>query len=497
MKIIIVGAGIAGLSAGIYAQKAGYDTVIYEKNEVAGGNCSGWYRDGYAIDNCLHWLTGTAEGTSQYRMWQELGVWKDAPKIVERDAFYTSELNGQKITLWRDVHRARQEMLALSEADAAEIHAFFDSVNLVHNILTSGFTPYKMLRAFTETHMELSHARVLRAVDRYAKMNMRQWANRFHHPLLRQFILDFSVEEYESYWLIMAYSFFAYRNGDIIEGGSIELVRRLVQNYKEAGGRLFLHTPVSQVLIDRTQKGGACASGVLLCSGQKVDADYVLCACDIHYTYRTLLQNQYTPRDLQKYYRGQKDFPVYSSFQAAYAVEGLLEEVDDTLAFSCEPFMVATQSLARIKVKNYRNYGDYTAPSGHTVIQCSFTQYAKDYEYWEKLYGSRQQYEAEKEKIAAAVQNRILARFPEYRGKIRLLDTWTPVSYARRNHDYMGAYMRFITTPMTHYGFLSGKVPKLKHLYLANHWMTYPGGVPTAAYMGKRAIMEIQKNLKF
>ena len=31
-KIIIIGGGIAGLSAGIYALKAGYDAEIYEKN---------------------------------------------------------------------------------------------------------------------------------------------------------------------------------------------------------------------------------------------------------------------------------------------------------------------------------------------------------------------------------------------------------------------------------------------------------------------------------
>ena len=30
-KVIIVGAGISGMTAGIYLQKAGYETEIYEK----------------------------------------------------------------------------------------------------------------------------------------------------------------------------------------------------------------------------------------------------------------------------------------------------------------------------------------------------------------------------------------------------------------------------------------------------------------------------------
>ncbi len=43
-KIVIVGGGIAGLSAGIYGKLAGYDVDIYEKNPVAGGQAQSRYR---------------------------------------------------------------------------------------------------------------------------------------------------------------------------------------------------------------------------------------------------------------------------------------------------------------------------------------------------------------------------------------------------------------------------------------------------------------------
>ena len=36
-SIIIIGAGIAGLSAGIYARKNGYAATIYESHTVPGG----------------------------------------------------------------------------------------------------------------------------------------------------------------------------------------------------------------------------------------------------------------------------------------------------------------------------------------------------------------------------------------------------------------------------------------------------------------------------
>jgi len=43
-KAVIVGGGIAGMTAGIYLQKAGIQTEIFEKNPVLGGQCMGWKR---------------------------------------------------------------------------------------------------------------------------------------------------------------------------------------------------------------------------------------------------------------------------------------------------------------------------------------------------------------------------------------------------------------------------------------------------------------------
>ena len=41
-KVVIIGGGIAGLAAGIYALNAGFEAEIYEKNAIPGGECMGW-----------------------------------------------------------------------------------------------------------------------------------------------------------------------------------------------------------------------------------------------------------------------------------------------------------------------------------------------------------------------------------------------------------------------------------------------------------------------
>jgi phytoene dehydrogenase-like protein len=58
-QIIIVGAGIAGLSAGIYARMNGYKTTILEMHNIPGGLCTAWERKGYTFDISMHMLTGS------------------------------------------------------------------------------------------------------------------------------------------------------------------------------------------------------------------------------------------------------------------------------------------------------------------------------------------------------------------------------------------------------------------------------------------------------
>jgi phytoene dehydrogenase-like protein len=74
-SLIIIGAGIAGLSTGCYAQMNGYDSQIFEMHDKPGGVCTSWKRNGYTFDGCIDWLMGTSPGDPFYQIWQELGAW--------------------------------------------------------------------------------------------------------------------------------------------------------------------------------------------------------------------------------------------------------------------------------------------------------------------------------------------------------------------------------------------------------------------------------------
>ena len=498
---------MAGLSAGIYGQRLGYETTIYEKNSVLGGSLSGWYRNGYAIDNCLHWLTGTAEGTPTNLMWKELGVIDEETKIIERPYLISSETNGVRVTLWRDTEKTRREMLEISPEDATEINLFIDCVNVASDITANLSHITKIAKTVNEAETVLSHFEFARRAVLYMGLNIEQWAERFKNEAIRNLLLDFSAKEYESYWLIVVYSFFASGNADIIEGGSIKIADSLIKTYLEAGGKIEPNMAAKQIVLKKKKLPKIekkakiktkTAEKIIFENGEVVTADYIICACDIKYVFSKLIRKKgHTPRIFKYIKDHRKDFPMYSAFHVAYSCDGLFYEVGDSLGFECNPIEVGMQKTDRIYLKNYRDYGDYIAPEGKTVIQVMVIQYEKDFKFWKKLYKSdvKRYYQA-KNNIAKAIMAEIVKKYPQYEGKMEILDTWTPYTYARRNNDTNGSYMRFITTAISRKANISAEVRGVENVFLSSHILRYPGGLPMAALSGKAAVDIIEERNK-
>ena len=82
---------------------------------------------------------------------------------------------------------------------------------------------------------------------------------------------------------------------------------------------------------------------------------------------------------------------------------------------------------------------------------------------------------------------------PETAGKISVLDTWTPVSYARQCNAYRGAYMAFVADKNTKTVTTPGVIKKLKNVFLAGQWLMGSGGLPPATAQGKYAAWRICK----
>lgn len=485
-KIIIIGGGIAGLSAGIYAQQAGFTSEIYEKNAVAGGQCMGWNRKGHHIDNCIHWLTGTKKGTGLYNVWENLGAISENIGFADIKQFFTVSLNGKTATLWKDLERTQKELLELAPEDAKAINKFIENVKLAECCEFPVEKPMDMLNILDYIKMGKKMSGMQKVMKAYSNMNVEDLANTFKNPLVREMMMSYLPKDYNAQSLIVSYATITSGNGDIPKGGSLAMTNRIIEKYKQLGGRLHTNKNVKKIKVAAKN-----AEGIELCDGTFVQADYVICATDTSVTFDKLLDKSYMDKKLQKLYDNRADYPVLSGLQMAYSVDASAFNAQGTLLFDCAPFKVGYKSIDRLSLKSY-SYEPSFAPEGKLVLQTNISQREDDFDYWKSL--DTDEYQNRKQLIAQVVTKTIIEKFPSLEGHIELLDCWTPLTYERYCNSYRGSYMSFITKKGTKSPILKCKVDKLSNVYIASQWLMSPGGLPVAAAFGKFAIQHIQKS---
>lgn len=487
-KIVIVGGGIAGLSAGIYGRLAGYEVEIYEKNAVAGGQCMGWNRKGCHIDNCIHWLTGTKKGTSLRQVWETVGALEEDTQFADCDIFYTTVLNGQRITLWKDLERTETELLQLSPEDEMEIKKFIQHVRYASECEMPAEKPMEAMGLRDYIRMGSSMANMPKVMKEYGSINLQDLADRFKHPLLKVLFTDYMPKEYVASSFLVSYATIASGNGEIPLGGSLAMVNRIVDKLRQLGGKLYCNSPVSRILIENRK-----ATGIELADQKRVMADYVISATDTMEMFDHLIGKNYMDKKWKSCYSDSETYPLFSGMQAAFVINRDAYDERGTVFFDCNPIASGGSQTCRMSIRSY-DYDPAFAPEGKAVLQVNIAQFDAEYLYWKGL--TKEAYADEKQRILRAIGERLCQQFPNLKGHIEVLDCWTPLTYERYCNAYHGAYMSFVTKKGVKSFRVKGTVKEVKNLYIASQWTMAPGGLPVAVTSGKFAIYWIAKQDK-
>lgn len=484
-KIVIVGGGIAGLAAGIYGRLAGYETEIYEKNPIAGGQCMGWNRKGCHIDNCIHWLTGTKKGTALRGVWETVGALEEHTEFADCDSFYTSIAEGSRVTLWKDLERTEAELLRLSPEDETEIKKFIEHVRYAAECEMPAEKPMDAMGIGDYIRMGASMADMPRVTKEYGSMDLQEMAGRFKHPALKALFTDYMPKEYTAVSFLVSYASIASGNGELPMGGSLAMANRMVKRFQQLGGKLYCNTPVSRILIKDKK-----AIGIETADKRTVLADYVISSVDTMEMFEKLIGKKYMDAKWKACYEDQDKYPLFSAVQAAFMVNRQAYDEKGTVFFDCVPFKAGGKMVNRISVKSYEYEPDF-APTGKTVLQVNIPQFDQEYLYWKGLSG--EEYEHQKEATVRAIEERLLTQFPGLQGHMEFLDCWTPVTYNRYCNAYHGAYMSFITKKGVKPFRVKGIIKGVKNLYIASQWIMAPGGLPVAVTAGKFAVWRIAR----
>ena len=123
-------------------------------------------------------------------------------------------------------------------------------------------------------------------------------------------------------------------------------------------------------------------------------------------------------------------------------------------------------------------------------------QYEADFKAW-KSYNNEApaRYREEKLKMANELIARLEEKLPKLKGKMKVLEVTTPLSFFKRCGSFMGTYMSFIRTPFAGTAGHSGRISGLKNLYVGGQW-TICGGMPCAVMSGRFAVQRLCHDAK-
>ena len=482
-RVIVIGGGIAGLSAGIYAQKCGFDVTVLESHSIAGGNCTSWKRKGFLFEGGMHWLTGSAKDEPVHKAWRHVGALDDSVAIHVEEPFMVYDHDGAAINLYRDADKTEKHWLELSPADEKEIKTLCGYIRSIKG-LAMPLMNLRGVKMTKRTHPPISllfsAISSFRLMGKLTKISRDEYINRFKHEGLREMIRSYTSDKSGVLPLVFTMGTLARGDGGFPEGGSLPFAGRMAKTFKDLGGELLLNTRADKVIIENGR-----AAGVMV-GDKRLGADAVIVAADtmqMDHLFDAPLKSGWLDK-----MRSSTE-PTMCTF-VSLGINADLKNYAHSYCFKpMQPIKIDNEVYEYISINNYAHDPVYS-PAGKTALTTILG--GDTYDFWKKAKADGR-YEAEKQQIADAVIDALAAQIPETRGNVEVVDVATPLTYERYCNNWKGSWMTEMKPGISMKTYPS-VVDKLGGVYFAGHRMMPPGGLPVALISGRTAVQYLCKD---
>jgi phytoene dehydrogenase-like protein len=475
-KVIIIGAGIAGLSLGCYLQKSGFLTEIYEANGRAGGLCSGWERDGYRIDGGLKALWGSGLRHPFYKLYSEL-VDMDAlafsyPKIKSIYEFP----DGKKFVEYADLVRLEKAMMATAGEDEAVIREWTLDVRKISELRLPLEKPKELYGISDRMRAGKGAAAALH--KKWGSLSAEDFAKKFKNPFLSRWAACFRTPVLAD--MIDLAAMDSKANG-YPAGGADAFARKLEEAYGSLGGRVHTMSRAQKIHVENRK-----AWGVRFADGRDVRGDIIVSAMDGRSTLFDLLGGKFTNTDIRAFYEKPDLGP--SMLQVSIGVDKAFE--DD---FSARKIVLdASYELhdgsvhPTIEVMRFsQTAGGKRKALFRVQLDTKFASY-----WWLLRKAERERYRKEKGEVAAWAAGVIDERVCPIAKDIEMTDVSTPATYIRMTGNWRGAITGWGSGSLLAENPFDRELPGLENFYMAGHWVQPGGGIPLA-YKSARDLAQV------
>ncbi|MFX0029036.1 MAG: phytoene desaturase family protein, partial [Candidatus Hermodarchaeota archaeon] len=425
-KIVIIGGGIAGLSAGCYARMNGYDAHIFEMHNLPGGLCTSWKRKGYTFDNSIHWLEGTSPNSPFHKVFEELGALQ-GKKIYYKEMSIKLFLKNQIINLYNDPDKLAKHLKAIAPEDSNMIDELADSLRKFSLLSSMPLTkPKEMFTILDTIKMIISFFPFMKVFKKYMKITVDEYANMFKNPILQQVIRSIkSIATYNEAFIIPF--LLSSKDSGFPQGGSLNLAKSIEQRYISLGGQIHYGAKIRKILVKDNK-----AVGVQLEDDTEVKADIVISAADGYSTIFKMLEGKFVNKKIKHIYENVPVVP--SNLQVSIGVDMDLSSNTslNSVYYVYEldnPIKIAGEEKKYISIKNYA-FDPTFAPKGKTTLIVAFISESA-YSYWEKIYQDKEKYAQEKKNVETVIISSLEKIIPGIKDKIEAIDVATPMTIIR------------------------------------------------------------------
>ena len=488
-SVIIIGAGMGGLAAGVYGQLNGFQTQIFEMHALPGGQCTAWKRQGYTFDVCIHHLFGCDPSSRIYDLWHELGA-MPRELVPTQECVSVASPSGKLFRDYYDPQTLQQHLEDLSPRDSKTIEEY---VRAIRSMVGRDHMGEMMMGS---TVGKLRALPALLTSLKWSKTTMQHYAERFADPFLRRAfpLLEYSIPEVP---MIVHLAKHAYGRMNAVRwpvGGSLEFARSIENRYQELGGTIHYRQKVVKILTEEDK-----AVGVRLADGSEHRADLVISDADGRKTILDLLEGKYMDERIKGYCAEPADETSWAVHVFLGVNRDLSAESSALVLLLEPPVTIAGHATKSLEMQMY-GFDKTMAPSGKGVIK---VELVSSYRYWKELYADRPKYDEEKQRIARQVIDLLENRFAGIKDQIEVVDVPTLMTWER----YMGGTHGFAGMPNRKVNILAsafGKgweltLPGLSNFYMVGQWATSAGSLFSNALSGRTAIKSLcrQQGKKF